>query len=147
MVVSYLASQVSHGVDAIQLFDSWVGCLSPTDYETYVAAYTKEIMSSLDGRVPRIHFCANSASLLEHFVGTGADVLSVDWRIRSRTHGARRGPRRDPGESGPSPRTLGRGAMRRGGTEDPEPSAGHRGHVFSLGHGVLRETPPENLRR
>ena len=81
MVCDYLASQVSHGVDAVQLFDSWVGCLSPEDYRTYVSRYTKEIMSSVDGRVPRIHFCANSAHLLEDFVETGADVLSVDWRV------------------------------------------------------------------
>ena len=52
MITAYLASQVSHGVDALQLFDSWVGCLSPSDYETYVSEYTREIMRSLTGRSP-----------------------------------------------------------------------------------------------
>jgi uroporphyrinogen decarboxylase len=147
MVIVYLSSQVSHGVDAVQLFDSWVGCLSPSDYEKYVADYTEEIMRSLDGRVPRIHFCANSSSLLEQFVDTGPEVLSVDWRV-SMGEAWRRAEGRVgiQGNLDPVLALAGGEAMRREVSVILEQSSGHAGHVFSLGHGVLRETDPESLR-
>jgi uroporphyrinogen decarboxylase len=148
MVKAYLASQVSHGVAAVQLFDSWVGCLSPSDYEAYVSQYTKEIMGSLKGKVPRIHFCANSYSLLRQFVDTGPDVLSVDWRMRIADAWEASG--RSVGIQGnldPVLALAGGDAMLRGAEEIVRQSSGRRGHIFSLGHGVLRETDPENLRR
>lgn len=147
MITAYLASQVSHGVAAVQLFDSWVGCLSPSDYERYVSGYTREIMLSLGGKVPRIHFCADSASLLEQFAGTGPDVLSVDWRMQISDAWAR--SKEGIGIQGnldPALAVAGGEAMRREVGRIIEQSRGHPGHVFSLGHGVLRETEPENLR-
>lgn len=147
MVKAYLAAQVSHGVAAVQLFDSWVGCLSPYDYEAYVSRYTREIMESLEGRVPRIHFCANSSSLLQSFIDTGPDLLSVDWRLRIAE--AWRVSKRRVGVQGNLDPTLalaGGEAMLHGVRRILEESKGRSGHIFSLGHGVLRETPPENLR-
>ena len=147
MITTYLASQVSHGVHAIQLFDSWVGCLSPTDYESYVSEYTNEIMTSLGAKVPRIHFCANSASLLEQFIDTGPDVLSVDWRIEISDAWERSSDRAGiQGNLDPVLALAGGEAMRREARKIIEQSKGHRGHIFSLGHGVLRETEPESLR-
>jgi len=147
MVKLYLATQVSHGVAAVQLFDSWVGCLSPSDYESYVSEYTKEIMSSLDGKVPRIHFCANSSSLLEQFIDTGPDVLSVDWRMRiADAWGASGGKVGIQGNLDPVLALVGGEAMRRETGRIVKESKGRKGHIFSLGHGVLRETNPENLR-
>jgi uroporphyrinogen decarboxylase len=147
MIKVYLACQVSHGVVAVQLFDSWVGCLSPSDYERYVSEYTMEIMRSLDGKVPRIHFCANSYSLLEQFIETGPDVLSVDWRMRiSDAWGASSGRVGIQGNLDPVLALAGGQAMKREAGEILEQSKGHRGHIFSLGHGVLRQTDPENLR-
>ncbi|MDG6914506.1 MAG: uroporphyrinogen decarboxylase [Nitrososphaerota archaeon] len=146
MVKAYLGRQVSHGVHAVQLFDSWVGCLSPADYRTYVSKYTRQIMDSLEGKVPRIHFCANSSSLLGELVGTGADVISVDWRMPiSDAWKAARG-RGVQGNLDPVLALAGGAAMRRGVARVLEESKGRRGHIFSLGHGVLKETPPENLR-
>jgi len=146
MVVAYLAVQVSHGVDAVQLFDSWVGCLSPSDYQKYVLEYTKTIMRSLGGRVPRIHFCANSSSLLEQFLETGPDVLSVDWRLPISEAWKRSKDRAGiQGNLDPVLALAGGESMRREVGSILEQSRGHLGHVFSLGHGVLRETPPENL--
>jgi uroporphyrinogen decarboxylase len=146
MVVTYLAVQVSHGVDAVQLFDSWVGCLSPSDYEKYVFEYTKTIMRSLGGRVPRIHFCANSSSLIERFVETGPDVLSVDWRLPISEAWKRSKDRAGiQGNLDPVLALAGGESMRREVGSILEQSRGHLGHVFSLGHGVLRETPPANL--
>jgi uroporphyrinogen decarboxylase len=147
MTKTYLAHQVSHGVAAVQLFDSWVGCLSPSDYETYVSKYTKEIMRSLEGKVPRIHFCANSSSLLEQFIETGPDVLSVDWRVRiADAWRVSRGRVGIQGNLDPVLALAGGGAMGRGAGDILKESKGRKGHVFSLGHGVLRETDPENLR-
>lgn len=147
MVTQYLASQVSHGVSAVQLFDSWVGCLSPPDYERYVSRYTSEIMRSLEGRVPRIHFCANSSSLLEEFIRTGPDVVSVDWRLEmSEAWRASAGRVGVQGNLDPVLALSGGEAMKRGVERILEQSKGQLGHVFSLGHGVLRETDPNNLR-
>jgi uroporphyrinogen decarboxylase len=147
MVKAYLATQVSHGVAAVQLFDSWVGCLSPSDYERYVSGYTKEIMRSLEGRVPQIHFCANSSSLLKQFIDTGPDVLSVDWRLPIAEAWAASGGRVGiQGNLDPVAALAGGEAMRRETEEILEQSRGKKGHIFSLGHGVLRETNPENLR-
>lgn len=147
MVTTYLERQVSHGVAAVQLFDSWVGCLSPSDYDTYVSKYTEQVMRSLGGKVPRIHFCANSSSLLERFVQTGADVLSVDWRLRIADAWERSGGRVGvQGNLDPVLALAGGDPMRREIDEILEQSSGRPGHIFSLGHGVLRETDPDNLR-
>ena len=147
MITTYLASQVSHGVHAVQLFDSWVGCLSPSDYKSYVSEYTADIMRSLEAKVPRIHFCANSASLLAKFVDTGPDVLSVDWRVQiADAWEAAAGRVGIQGNLDPVLALAGGEAMRREVGSILEQSKGRRGHVFSLGHGVLRETEPENLR-
>ncbi len=147
MVTTYLERQVSHGVAAVQLFDSWVGCLSPSDYGSYVSEYTTQIMRSLSGKVPRIHFCANSSSLLEQFVQTGPDVLSVDWRLRISDAWERSGGRVGvQGNLDPVLALAGGEPMRREIGEILEQSKGRSGHIFSLGHGVLRETEPDNLR-
>jgi uroporphyrinogen decarboxylase len=147
MVKAYLSAQISHGVDAVQLFDSWVGCLSPSDYELHVSRYTKEIMQSIDGRVPRIHFCANSAPLFEKFMETRPDVLSVDWRIEMRDAWVKsRNAAGIQGNLDPALALAGGEAMRREVGRILQQSEGHAGHIFSLGHGVLKETPPENLR-
>jgi uroporphyrinogen decarboxylase len=147
MVKAYLSSQVSHGVHAIQLFDSWVGCLSPSDYESYVSRYTREIIRSVEGRVPRIHFCANSSSLIEEFIDAGPDVLSVDWRMPISEVWGRSNDRVGvQGNLDPVLALAGGETMRREVSKIVEQSRGHPGHVFSLGHGVLRETAPESLR-
>ncbi len=147
MVKAYASSQVSRGVDAFQLFDSWVGCLSPSDYRRYVYPYTREIIESLEGRVPRIHFCANSSSLLGEFLNAGADVLSVDWRLDIadawRLCGGRAGVQ---GNLDPVLAMAGGPPMLREARRILELSEGRRGHIFSLGHGVLRETDPAHLR-
>jgi uroporphyrinogen decarboxylase len=147
MVSDYLSSQITHEVDAIQLFDSWVGCLSSEDYRTYVSKYTKEIISSIEGRVPRIHFCSNSAHLLDEFIEAGADILSVDWRIEIGDVWTRSGGKVGiQGNLDPVLALSGGEAMSGGVRRILQQSKGQRGHVFSLGHGVLRQTLPENLR-
>ncbi len=146
MVTDYLNAQIRHGVRAVQLFDSWVGCLSPGDYEQFVLPYTKEIFSSTAG-VARIHFCADSSSLIEEFHRTGADVLSVDWRIPINDVWRKCSEQTAvQGNLDPVAAMAGGAEMERRVSDILKRAQGHKGHVFSLGHGVLRETDPENLR-
>ncbi len=147
MVEDYLAAQVRHGVDAVQLFDSWVGCLSPRDYRKFVFPYTRRIFASLDS-VPKIHFCADSSALVEEFSRAGPEVLSVDWRIPIEDVWRRCGDGTAvQGNLDPVAAKVGGAEMHEGVSAILKGAGGRKGHIFSLGHGVLRETPPENLRR
>ena len=146
MVGAYLGEQVKHGVAAVQLFDSWVGSLSASDYSQFVLPFTKEIFDSVSS-VPRIHFCADSSALIEEFHRTGPEVLSVDWRVPIgdvwRRCGGTIGVQ---GNLDPASALAGGRQMENRVSDILGMARGHRGHIFSLGHGVLRETDPENLR-
>lgn len=147
MVKAYLSSQVRHGVDAVQLFDSWVGCLSPADYHDFVFPFTRAIFASVQS-VPRIHFCADSSALLEEFQGTGPEVLSVDWRVPIEDVWERCGDDTSvQGNLDPAAAVAGGEAMAKHVTGILTKAHRRKGHIFSLGHGVLRDTSPENLRQ
>ena len=149
VLTRYLVAQVRAGVDVVQLFDSWIGALSPQDYERAVLPYTRRIFDALrPTRVPTIHFGTMSASLLERMAAAGCDVVSVDWRVPLDEAWARIGYDRgiqgnlDPG------RLLAPFEVAAEGVRDVLRRAGGRaGHVFNLGHGVLPETDPEMLAR
>jgi uroporphyrinogen decarboxylase len=148
LVVGYLRAQAKAGASALQLFDSWVGCLSPSDYEAYVKRFTSEIFGGVAGGAPTIHFCANSSSLIEAFEETGCDVLSVDWRVPIDKVWARTGGRKGvQGNLDPAAASAGGRIMEEGVADILRRASGRRGHVFNLGHGVLKDTRPENLRR
>jgi uroporphyrinogen decarboxylase len=192
MVADYLTAQIAAGAQAVQLFDSWVGCLSPADYAQYVLPYSQRIFCAVRG-VPSIHFGTGTATLLPLMRQAGGDVLGLDWRTP--LDAGWRASQRDP------PRVVGGGASRRahGGAEGKETSAGGQdassvprrgvedgessagevavqgnldpaalfapramletkvdeilrqaggraGHIFNLGHGLLPETPVDNVR-
>lgn len=145
----YAAEQVRAGSDAIQVFDSWVGCLSIEDYKKYVLPRTTELIRKLHRTgVPIIYFGTDSATLLPSMKETGADVIGVDWRI----------PLDAAWQS-----IAFTGAVQ--GNLDPvllfadwkeiqaraeailHRARGHLGHIFNLGHGILPETPVENVKR
>jgi uroporphyrinogen decarboxylase len=143
---AYVQAKVGAGADVIQLFDSWVGVLSPTDYETFVLPYSAEILRSVD--VPTIHFGTSTAGLLPLMSRAGGDVIGLDWRLELQDGWSRVGPDRgvqgnlDPAALlAPWPwiepeveRILGQ-------------AGGRPGHVFNLGHGVLPDTDPDVLTR
>lgn len=143
----YLAAQVAAGASAVQVFDSWVGALSVEDYDDRVAPHTRAIFEATTSLgVPRVHFGTGTAVLLESIAATGADVVSLDWRVPLDAGWRRVGFERaiqgnlDPAVLlGPSElvRRRARDVLRR--------AAGRPGHVFNLGHGVLPDTPLENL--
>src|SRR5919112_1262583 len=81
-LAGYLNAQVATGAQAVQLFDSWVGCLSPDDYREYVLPHTREVIQSIKQGVPVIHFGTGTATLLELMKEAGGDVIGLDWRVR-----------------------------------------------------------------
>jgi uroporphyrinogen decarboxylase len=142
LVGHYLAAQARAGAHALQLFDSWVGCLSAQDYRTYVLPHSRRALAlAAEGGVPVIHFGTGIAPFLEDFAAAGGDVIGVDWRIPLDEAWRRIGADRaiqgnlDPAALlAPQPerdRQVGDVLARAG---------GRPGHIFNLGHGVLPET-------
>jgi uroporphyrinogen decarboxylase len=140
---AYLAAQVRAGADVVQLFDSWVGALSPADYEEYVAPWSARILAAAGA--PTIHFGTGAATLLPAMARAGGDVMGLDWRIPL-DDGWRLVPDRavqgnlDPAVLlGPWDRVAAaaRDILARAG--------GRPGHIFNLGHGVLPATDPEQI--
>jgi uroporphyrinogen decarboxylase len=148
-VIRYLLAQVEAGVQAVQLFDSWVGILSPQDYARYSLPYSRRVFAALkEAAVPRIHFGTGAASLLELMASAGPDVISVDWRVPLDDAWARIGY--DLGIQGNLDPVLALAPWARleeGMRDVLRRAGGRRGHVFNLGHGVLPDTDPEQLAR
>lgn len=144
---SYLQAQVKAGVDVVQLFDSWAGCLSPQDYHRYVLPYSQLIFKGLEGSdVPRIHFGTDTAYLLEEMKQAGGDVFGVDWRIPIDLAWQRLGF--DVGIQGNLDPAVLLGDLKliKSQTDEILRKINHRpGHIFNLGHGMLPETSPQNV--
>ena len=147
IISDYLEAQVEAGVQAVQLFDSWVGALSPDDYREFAMPHTKRILDSAGSTgVPVIHFGTSTATLLETMAEAGADEIGADWRIPLDLAWQKIGP--DKAIQGNLDPTLLLGPTDRlfAGAEDVLRRAGGRpGHIFNLGHGILPETPVENV--
>jgi uroporphyrinogen decarboxylase len=146
VLIRYLNAQIRAGVQAIQIFDSWAGCLSPSDYEKYVLPYSKKVIDGVDKNIPLIHFATSASTLLEMMKRAGGDVIGVDWRV-----------------------DIGEAWMRLGydvaiqGNLDPvvlfgpvdlikrevkqilDRVGGRPGHIFNLGHGILPNTPVDHV--
>lgn len=148
MVSGYLNSQVDAGVDAVQLFDSWSGCLSPTDYEQFVLPYNKGILESVASRgVPRIHFGVGTAGLLNIMKDAGGEAIGVDWRVPINEAWDRIGDIAIQGNLDPAA-LLGDWDIIESRTKEIlSRIRGRRGHIFNLGHGVLPETPVEKAKQ
>jgi uroporphyrinogen decarboxylase len=146
-MAGYLKAQVAAGVQAVQLFDSWVGALAPVDYRSRVLAHTSTIFEALSGLgVPRIHFGTNTAGLLEDIARSGADIVSLDWRIPLDEGWRRVGHDRGVQGNLEPAVLLGPAELVRERARDVLREAGGRaGHIFNLGHGVLPDTNVENL--
>jgi len=142
LVGAYLAGQARAGAQALQLFDSWVGCLSPDDYRAYVQPHTTRALRLAGAAsVPLIHFGTGTATFLEDFAAAGGDVISVDWRIPLDAAWTRIGDKRAiQGNLDPAA-LLAPAAERDRQVRDILKRAGGRpGHIFNLGHGILPET-------
>ena len=143
VVVEYLRVQSRAGAQAIQLFDSWVGCLSPGDYEEYVLPHVQSIFSALrvEG-VPLIYFGTGTTGLLTLMRKAGSDVMGIDWRIRLDEGWALVG--HDMGIQGnldPMVLFASKKEIERRVQDIMQQAAGRPGHIFNLGHGILPTTP------
>jgi uroporphyrinogen decarboxylase len=147
MAADYLRKQVAAGAAAIQLFDSWVGALAPEDYEKRVLPHTRRIFGLTgDLDVPRIHFGTGTAGLLELIATSGADVISLDWRVPLDSGWRRIGHELGvQGNLDPAVLLGPQELVRERAHDVLRRAEGRPGHVFNLGHGVLPETPLENL--
>jgi uroporphyrinogen decarboxylase len=138
-ISEYLHMQIEAGAQAIQLFDSWVGCLSPEQYRTKVLPHVQGIFTSLAGTVPRIHFGTNTAGILTEFSDVDAEVIGIDWRMRLSDAKQMIGAKTLQGNLDPSyllgPWEVLTKEVDRMFTEiDPRQS-----YIFNLGHGMLPE--------
>lgn len=146
VVADYLGAQIEAGVDAVQVFDSWVGTLSAADYREFVLPHSKKIFDGIGGRVPSIHFGTGTAMMFEELRDAGGDVIGVDWRIPIDEAWEDIGF--DRAVQGNLDPTLLLGPPRRmlDQAEDILDRVGGRpGHIFNLGHGILPSTPVENV--
>ncbi|MAU50374.1 MAG: uroporphyrinogen decarboxylase [Actinobacteria bacterium] len=149
IVISSLRSQISAGVSAIQLFDSWAGALSPSAYERFVLPYTKEIFSSIQNEeVPTVHFGVGTGEILHLMASAGSSVMGVDWRTPLDVARDRLGSEVAlQGNLDPAICFASENAISTEVRNILEKNAGHPGHIFNLGHGVLPETDPKVLER
>ena len=159
LVVSYLVAQVEAGADVVQIFDSWAGALAPDDYAEYVLPHTQRVITQFHAAFATVHrppstvppvvyFGTDMNGMLPLLRATGADVLGLDWRVRLDDGWAQYGHdvavqgNLDPmALHGPWPE------IERRARAILERAAGRPGHIFNVGHGILTETPEENVRR
>jgi uroporphyrinogen decarboxylase len=148
VVSHYAARQVQAGADVIQIFDSWVGCLSVEDYRRYVQPRTTELVKALqETGVPIIYFGTDSATLLPSMRETGAEVIGLDWRIPLddgwRSVGVECAVQ---GNLDPVLLFADWKELKSRAEDVLHRAAGRPGHIFNLGHGILPETPVENVK-
>ena len=145
-LVKYLNAQIDAGAQAVQLFDSWVGCLSPDDYREFVLPHTRAVIQGVKPGVPVIHFGTGTATLLELMREAGGDVIGLDWRVRLDQGWQRVG--HDVaimGNLDPVALFAEREVLLAQAQRVLDQAEGRPGHVFNLGHGILPETPVENV--
>ena len=147
LVGRYLAAQAGAGAQALQLFDSWVGCLSPDDYRQYVQPHSAMALSlAAESGVPVIHFGTGTSTLLEFMAQAGGDVIGVDWRISLDVAWSRLPGRGIQGNLDPAALLGPMDALEEKVRDVLRRAAGRAGHIFNLGHGVLQQTDPERAR-
>ncbi len=146
VVIRHLKAQVAAGAEMVQLFDSWVGALSPEDYAERVMPYSKRIFDELRASgIPAVHFGTETSSLLELMKQAGGDVIGVDWRIPLDEAWRRVGDVAIMGNLDPATLLAPRPILERRVDAILARAANRPGHIFNLGHGVLPETPVENV--
>lgn len=145
-VTLYLNAQIDAGAQAVQLFDSWVGCLCPADYVRYVQPYVKRILDNLSPGAAVIHFGAGNPELLGPIAEAGGDVIGVDWRIDLDEAWSRVGRRAVQGNLDPANLLGSLDSIKAAAQRVLDQAAGRPGHIFNLGHGIVPPTPPENAR-
>ena len=148
MALEYLKMQIKAGARVVQIFDSWVGCLNPSQYTTYILPHMRRLLDQLSTHnTPIIHFTTGNPALLSAISSAGGHVISVDWRIdigeawRVVGYDKAIQGNLDPAILLASPATIKQAAE-----EILRKTADRPGHIFNLGHGIHPATPPENVK-
>ena len=144
-LVRYLNAQVAAGAQVVQLFDSWVGTLSPTDYRTFVLPHSQAVIANLTPGVPVIHFGTSTGALLELMREAGGDVIGVDFRVELDHAWQRLGEVGIQGNLDPAVLFADRAYVRQRVQRILQQAGGRPGHIFNLGHGILPTTPVDNV--
>jgi uroporphyrinogen decarboxylase len=146
-VTVYLNAQIAAGAQAVQLFDSWVGCLGPDDYRHFVLPFVQQIIRGITPGVPIISFATGNPQLIPLLAEGGAAVVGVDWRVRLDEAWQMIGPSHAiQGNLDPLALLADTAELRRRAGDILKQAANRPGHIFNLGHGVLPQTPVENAR-
>jgi uroporphyrinogen decarboxylase len=147
LATAFLRAQIEAGAQAVQLFDSWVGCLSPNDYRRYVLPHTKRVIDELHHTgAPVIHFGTGTATLLDAMCEAGGDVVGVDWRIPLDDAWRRIGYNVGiQGNLDPVTLFAPLAEIARHVDDILQRAENRPGHIFNLGHGILPETPVEHV--
>lgn len=149
VVGHYLLAQARAGAQALQVFDSWVGAVSPADYREYVLPYSrKAIEIAQQGEVPIIHFGTNTSGMLDKIQEAGGDVIGVDWHIDlDRAWQQLRPGVAIQGNLDPVSLLAPWSEVEKRARQVLDQAAGRPGHIFNLGHGILPNTPVDNVKR
>ena len=145
-VARYLNAQAAAGAQAVQLFDSWVGNLSPADYRAFVLPYSRDMIASVTPGVPVLHFGTSTNALLELMREAGGDVIGVDFRVELDDAWRRLGDVGIQGNLDPAVLMAGRPYIRQRVLGILRQAGRRAGHIFNLGHGILPTTPVDNVR-
>jgi uroporphyrinogen decarboxylase len=144
--IDYLNTQIASGAQAVQIFDSWVGALSPADYARYVKPHMKRLFGALDKSVPHIHFGTGTATLLSHQMEAGGDVIGFDWRVELGPTWERLRAKAVQGNLDPYSLLAPRAELKRRASEVLASAAGRPGHIFNLGHGIFPEASVDQVK-
>lgn len=145
-ITAYVKGQIAAGAQAMQFFDSWIGCLSPADYRTFILPHMQSLFAGITLGVPVIHFGTDTAGLLELLAEAGGNVIGVDWRIDLDVAWQRIGYERAvQGNLDPVVLFAQRDELRKQVKRVLQEAAGRPGHIFNLGHGILPQTPVDNV--
>jgi uroporphyrinogen decarboxylase len=145
-ITAYVNGQIAAGAQAVQFFDSWIGCLSPADYRTFILPHMRSLFAGITPGVPVIHFGTDTSGLLELMTEAGGDVIGVDWRIDLDVAWRRIGYNRAvQGNLDPVTLFASRDELRTQVTRVLKEADGRPGHIFNLGHGILPQTPVDNV--
>jgi uroporphyrinogen decarboxylase len=146
VITGYLLAQIEAGAQAVQLFDSWAGWLSPFDYERAVLPHVRYVVDSVRGHgAPVIYFANGAAGMLPLVAQAGADVYGVDWRIGLDAAWAQLGDAAVQGNLDPATLLGPTEAIEERVADVLRRAGGRPGHIFNLGHGMLPEAPPESV--
>jgi len=148
VTAEYLEAQVKAGAQAVQLFDSWIGALSPDQYRRFAAPHSKWVLDRLAKTgVPVISFGTGTNGFLEDFSEAGGSVIGVDWRIDLDEARRRIGKKAVQGNLDPILLFSGKKALKAAVKDIIDRNGGRKGHIFNLGHGILPTTPVDSVRQ